>query len=67
MPQKKQTYQEAIGELQEILARLESNDPNVDELAKDVRRAAELIKFCKQKLHATEEEVEKIIGEIDVE
>lgn len=65
MAQKKQSYQDAFNELQEILVKLEQDDPNVDELAKDVKRASELIQFCKQKLHATEEEIEKIIEDMD--
>lgn len=67
MAQKKQSYSEAFEELQRILDKLENDEPDVDELTKSVKRAAELIRFCKGKLHDTESEVEKIINEMDEE
>jgi exodeoxyribonuclease VII small subunit len=65
MAQKKQTYREAFAELEKILEELEGDNPDVDDLATRVRRASELIKFCKGKLHDTESEIEKIIDEMD--
>lgn len=64
MSAKKITYKEAIEELEEILTSLESTGPDVDGLTIKVKRAAELIKFCKGKLFETETEIEKIIEEI---
>jgi exodeoxyribonuclease VII small subunit len=65
MAAKKITFKEAFTELEEILSKLENNELNVDELAANVKNAAELIKFCKNKLYTTESEIEKIIEEID--
>ena len=65
MAQKKQTYNDAFHELQQILEKLEKNEPDVDELTQSVKRAAELIRFCKAKLHDTEAEVENIIRDMD--
>jgi exodeoxyribonuclease VII small subunit len=62
---KKLSYKEAFTELETILATIESDDLNVDELTANVKRAAELIKFCKSKLFETETEIEKIIADID--
>ncbi len=59
------TYGEAILELEEIVASIENEDVNVDELSVKVKRAAELIKTCKAKLHNTEEEVNSILKEIN--
>jgi exodeoxyribonuclease VII small subunit len=64
MALQKTTYKEAIEELEEILASLENSGPDVDGLTIKVKRAAELIKFCKGKLFETEAEIEKIIEEI---
>jgi len=64
---KKISYKEAFTELETILATIESDDLNVDELTVNVKRAAELIKFCKSKLFETESEIEKIIADIDGE
>jgi exodeoxyribonuclease VII small subunit len=67
MTQKKQTYREAFTELENILMKLENNELDVDELTEKVKKASDLIKFCKSKLFETEKEVEKIIGELDEE
>jgi exodeoxyribonuclease VII small subunit len=58
-------YTEAITELEEIVSSIENDDVNVDELSVKVKRAAELIKICKAKLHNTEEEVNSILKEIN--
>ena len=58
-------YTQAIEELEEIVSSIENEDVNVDELSVKVKRAAELIKICKDKLHNTEEEVNSILKEIN--
>lgn len=58
-------YNQAITELEEIVSSIENEDVNVDELSVKVKRAAELIKICKNKLHSTEEEVNSILKEIN--
>lgn len=61
------TYQEAVEELEKILASLEENDDvNMDDITEKVKRASELMVFCKKKLHHLDEELEKIIsGSLD--
>jgi exodeoxyribonuclease VII small subunit len=58
-------YTTAFEELQEIVTEIEQGEISVDELAQKVRRASELIKICKQKLSTTEEDVNKILGELE--
>jgi len=58
-------YTQAIEELEEIVLSIENEDVNVDELSVKVKRAAELIKICKNKLHNTEEEVNNILKDIN--
>ena len=67
MTAKKLSYNEAYAELEAILVKIESNELDVDKLASQVKRASELVKICKGKLHETEAEVEKIINEMDEE
>lgn len=67
MAAKKTSYTEAFTELQEILKQIESGEPNVDQLAEKVKKAAELIKICKSKLFETESEIEKILQDLDDE
>jgi len=61
------TYEKAQEELQEILESLESNLVGMDELNKKLKRAAELIKICKNKLRETEMAVDEIMKSIDQE
>jgi len=58
-------YTQAIEELEEIVSSIENEDVNVDELSIKVKRAAELIKICKNKLYNTEEEVNNILKDIN--
>lgn len=62
MAKKKLTYAEAMAELEVILARLRSDELSVDDLAKSVARATELIAECRAILTTTEEEVEKLVN-----
>ena len=63
----KLTYEKAQKELDEILTLLESQTIGIDELNKKLKRAAELIKFCREKLRETEDSVTKIVNEIRAE
>lgn len=56
------TYQNAVSELEDILASLENEDTGIDELSDKLKRAAQLMDFCKAKLKSTEEEVNKILA-----
>ena len=65
MAEKKISFNEAIKELENILEQIESGEPDVDELSGKVKRASELIKICRKKLKSTEEEIDKILEEMD--
>ena len=54
-------YSDAIQELEQIVSSIENEDVNVDELGVKVKRAAELINICRDKLHSTEGEVNAIL------
>jgi exodeoxyribonuclease VII small subunit len=59
------TYTAAFDELQHIVSDMEDGEITVDDLAVKVKRAAELIKICKQKLTSTEEDVNAILKELE--
>jgi exodeoxyribonuclease VII small subunit len=59
------TYTVAFEELQQIVRDMEDGEITVDELAIKVKRAAELIKVCKNKLTSTEEDVNLILKELE--
>lgn len=65
MEEIKLSYKEAMAEIESIVAKLEENQLDIDELSGKVKRVSELITFCKTKLHETEEEVEKILKTIE--
>lgn len=55
------TYTKAIQELEAIVAKMQSENCDIDALADYTKRAAELIKYCREKLFTTDEEVKKCI------
>jgi exodeoxyribonuclease VII small subunit len=59
------SYKEAITEIEEILRQLENNELDVDELSEKVKRVSSLVSLCKEKLHNTEVEIDKILKEMD--
>lgn len=61
----KLTYQSAFEELQRIVSDLEEGEVNVDELSEKVKRATLLITVCKSKLTETEEDVNKILKDLE--
>lgn len=58
-------YSEAFEELQTIVLEIERGEISVDELAVKVKRAAELIRFCKKKLTTTEDDVNAILKDLE--
>jgi exodeoxyribonuclease VII small subunit len=58
-------YSDAFHELQTIVTEIEKGEISVDELSQKVKRASQLIKICKLKLTTTEEDVNKILKELD--
>jgi exodeoxyribonuclease VII small subunit len=60
-------YTEAIVELEGIVSDIENASIGVDELSEKVKRAAELIKFCRSKLTSTEKEVNSILSNLSTE
>ena len=63
MTKEKISYSKAVEEIESILVKIESGSLNVDELAQKVSRVTELLKICRQKLHRTESQIDKILGE----
>ena len=59
------SYTEAIKQIEEILKKIESEELDVDELSDKVKKAADLLKLCKSKLHDTEEEIQKILDDME--
>lgn len=62
---KKMNYSQAKKELEDIVLAIESGKLDIDALTSSVKRASELISFCKQKLIKTDEDLQKILDDIE--
>ncbi|MFO7299758.1 MAG: exodeoxyribonuclease VII small subunit [Actinomycetes bacterium] len=61
MSEEERSYQQALEELREIHARLTREDVDVDRLIDDVKRAADLIAFCRERLDSVGERLEEVL------
>ncbi len=64
---KKINYESAFEELQNILLELEKDTISIDELPVKIKRANELLTFCKEKLKNTELEIHQLMNGKDDE
>ena len=54
-------YDTAVAEIEEILEKIEEENLGVDELAEKVKRVSQLLKICRDRLLASEEQINKIL------
>ena len=54
-------YEEALRKLEDIVARMEAGDVDVDQLAEQLKQAQQLIALCRDKLTKAGEEIKKIL------
>lgn len=66
MSKSKKNYAEALSELELILSDLEKNETiDIDLIEKRIKRAAELILICKNQLTKIDEDLDKILSELE--
>jgi exodeoxyribonuclease VII small subunit len=65
--QAKTKFGEAVSELEEILRRIESEEIDIDELATELKKAAQLLELCRDKIRKAEVEVTQIVQSLDSE
>ena len=58
---KEMSYNEAIAETEQILRTMQGDQCDIDRLAEMTRRATELIAECRRRLTATDEELRRIL------
>ena len=63
MTKDKFSYDDAIKEIESTLEKIEGGELGVEELAKKVGRVTELLKLCRDRLHKTEEQIDKILDQ----
>lgn len=65
MAKKTESYTEAVEKLRRIVSDIEQGDLDVDVLSENVKEATRLIQLCKDKLYKVDEEVKKVLEELD--
>lgn len=64
-PTDPKSYQEALEELETIVAEVDDRNVDIDVLSEKVKRAHELIAFCQSRIDAVRFEVENIMSAED--
>ncbi|HET6950862.1 MAG TPA: exodeoxyribonuclease VII small subunit [Acidimicrobiales bacterium] len=60
-------YAAALAELEDILDELDGDEVDVDVLGARVRRAAELLRLCRERIAGARFEVEQVVAELEAE
>lgn len=63
--EEKLSYSEAIAELEKIVREMQSENCSIDNLSEYTTRSLKLLKICKAKLQSTDEELKKILEELE--
>jgi len=61
------TYKKAMAEIEGIVEEIENETVDVDVLTEKVKRAAYLIKHCREKLRKTDDEIRKVLEDFEKE
>lgn len=64
-PVDKLTYNQAVAELDSIVRNMQSDNCDIDRLTVYTRRAAELLRECRRRLTATDEELRAILADLE--
>jgi len=60
---KNKNFDKAYQELQNIVEQLQGDDISIDKLSAHIKKATELVKYCKSKLRNVEEEIASVSEE----
>ncbi|MXX74208.1 MAG: exodeoxyribonuclease VII small subunit [Holophagales bacterium] len=61
------SFSEAMEELESVLRRIEGDEIDVDQLGRELGRAAQLLEICRKKIRRAEVEVRQIVEQIEEE
>ena len=65
MTVKKETYEQAMKRLKEIVTKIESGELDIDSLGEQLKEAQKLIKLCRDKLYKADSEIKKMLEEVE--
>ena len=60
-----ESYNAALAELEAIIAKLRSDNCDIETLSTLTRRGGQLLNFCSRRLTATDEELRTILAELE--
>jgi len=66
-PEPALSFRDAMQELEGILERIEGEEIDIDRLAEELRRAAQLLEVCRGKIRKAEVEVTQIVQSLEQE
>lgn len=59
------SFSDAMEELESVLRRIEGDEIDVDQLGRELGRAAQLLEICRKKIRRAEVEVRQIVEQIE--
>ncbi len=65
MPEKQDTFEKNLKQLEDVVAKLEQGDLPLDEAMKLFQEGMRLSKLCSQRLSTVEQEIKKLVAEGD--
>ena len=65
MEEIKLTYNQAVQKLDELVKKMQSPECDIDQLSAYTTEALQLLKYCKDKLTKTDEQVKKALADIN--
>lgn len=65
MTEQKIKYKEAFQRIEQIVSEIEGEDPDVDRLTDLVKEGLKLLKYCKQHLKNTEEDLKTALQDLE--
>ena len=65
MEENQLTYKQAVTELEEIVKKKQDPECSSDDLSARTKRSKELLELCRARLTATDEELQKILTDLE--
>lgn len=56
-------YEEAMKRLEQIVQDIEENKLDIDLVSERLKEAQELVRFCKEKLYRTDQEIQELLAD----
>ena len=58
---KKINYEEAVKQLEDIVAKMEDGEMDLDSMTTQLKKAQELVKLCKDRLTQTDKDIQTLL------